>query len=131
MVKMFLLFSHTLTEAQKEEASVRFNIDEFIKLPDKLQNIWSHVPSEGDIPEEYLNEIVKFVSDNKAEKNYALIEGEYGLVYIMVRWCMKNNIVPIYATTKRIYKSSDNEDGSITGTHIFRHVAFRLYKDIY
>ena len=30
MVRMFLLFSYTLTEAQKEEASVRFKIDEFI-----------------------------------------------------------------------------------------------------
>lgn len=131
MTKMFLLFSHKLLESQKKEAMLRFNVDEFIKLPDRLQNSWSDVPPQGDILKGYLDEIINFINLNKSERNYALVEGEYGVTYAMVRWCIKNGIIPIYAAAKRVYKSVCNNDGSIREMHIFRHVAFRLYKDVY
>lgn len=131
MTKMFLVFSHKLLKSQKEEAILRFNVEEFVKLPNSLQNKWSIISPQGDIAKGYLDGIINFVNSNKSEKNYALVEGEYGLTYAMVRWCMKNDVIPLYATTKRIYRSSYNIDGSINGTHVFKHVTFRVYKNIY
>ncbi|MCC9296707.1 CRISPR-associated protein Csx20 [Clostridium sp. WLY-B-L2] len=131
MTKMFLLFSHKLLESQKEEAMSRFNVDKFIELPGKLRNKWSDVPSQGDIPKGYLDEIINFINLNKSERNYALVEGEYGIIYVMVQWCIKNKVIPLYAAAKRVYKSFCNSDGSISEIHIFKHVTFRLYKDVY
>ena len=43
MKKMFLLFSHKLTEIQREDAIKSLNIETFVSLPEKLQNYWSNV----------------------------------------------------------------------------------------
>jgi len=37
MKKMFLVFSHSLTQSQREDAVSNFGIDEFVTLPDELK----------------------------------------------------------------------------------------------
>jgi Tfp pilus assembly pilus retraction ATPase PilT len=40
--KMILLFSHTLTDKQKEDAKQKWQVD-FVYLPKELQRIWSDI----------------------------------------------------------------------------------------
>lgn len=128
ITKLFLLFSHKLTSDQIKEAKERFNIDEFMYLPDCLQSIWSDVPPHGEISENYLDDIKEFILSNAGDTNYVLVMGEYGLTYSMVNWCFDNGYIPFYATTRRIYESKENEDGSVNNIHVFKHVSFRKYK---
>jgi hypothetical protein len=125
---MFLLFSHKLTQRQIEEAKLRFKIDEFISLPDKLQDIWSNVPPEGELNDDYLSEIKSFILNSVSEKSYAIIEGDYGSTFEMVCWCFKNNIIPLYSTSKRIFNEFIKGDGTVENKHLFKHINFRLYK---
>jgi len=128
MTTLFLVFSHKLTREQLEEANERFKVDKFIYLPEDLQSKWSNVPAQNDLPETYLDNIKEFLLLNMSEKNYVLVMGEYGLTYLMVNWCFENGFIPLYTTTNREYEAEVNQDGSIINKHIFKHIAFRLYK---
>lgn len=128
MVKFFLLFSHNLTEDQVVEAQQNFKVEKFIEFPEDIRKLWSNIPPEGDINTESLKKIKIFIENNKSDRDYVLIQGDFGATYMMVNWCFDNNLIPIYATTKRGYTSEETDDGSIINKHIFKHVNFRLYR---
>lgn len=46
MRKMFLLFSHTFAQPQKNDAISSLDVSEFIELPDTLQTLWSNISAE-------------------------------------------------------------------------------------
>jgi hypothetical protein len=125
--KIFLLFSHKLTEAQSKELKERFNITEFISLPDELQKLWSNFPPEGDFPVELAKKFLKFLKENGDEGDYVLVQGEFGLVCHIVSWCLDNKMIPIYSTTKRIFIDEVQPDGTIKNIHFFKHINFRKY----
>lgn len=127
MIKLFLLFSHDLTDEQHQEIKNRFKVDEIIKLPQGIQEGWSNIPPKGEINTEYFNNIMEFLKQNAGEKNYAVVQGEFGAIYIMVNWCFENGFVPIYSTTKRVYEKEILDDGTILNKHFFKHVNFRHY----
>lgn len=129
MTKMFLIFSHRLTEDQVEEAKKNFNVTEFVYLPEDLQYIWSNVPPDGKLDKGYLDGIKNFLLLNSKENDYVLVQGEYGATYLMVKWCFENNLIPIYSTTKRVYEFTKNDNGTIENKHTFKHVNFRLYEN--
>lgn len=126
-MKLILLFSHTLTDEQIKEAEDEMNIEEFIYLPKELQYIWSNIPPEGELPLDLLKKIKDFILKNANTGDYVLIQGDFGATYHMVEWSKLNNFVPVYATSKREYKSEINENGIVTNIHIFKHVNFRRY----
>lgn len=128
MKRMALLFSHDLTKEQIKEANERFNVVEFIKLPEKLQVKWSNVPPEGELNELYFDDFKKFIEENLKEGDFVLIQGDFGATLYMVNWAFKKRFVPVYATTVRKYESFKDEDGSVKNIHYFKHVNFRLYK---
>ena len=128
MIKMFLLFSHNLTEDQVVEAQQKFKVEKFIEFPEDIRKLWANIPPEGDINTESLKKIKIFIENNKSDRDYVLIQGDFGATYMMVNWCFDNNLIPIYATTKRVYTSEETADGSIINKHTFKHVNFRLYR---
>jgi hypothetical protein len=128
MRKIFLLFSHNLTDEQVKELKDRFGICSIISLPKDLQNLWSNFPPENDFPEKLANIFIKFLKENSSIDDFVLIQGEFGLVFYMVDWCLKNRRIPIYSTTKRIFKEENQPDGSIKNIHIFKHINFRKYR---
>lgn len=125
MKKLFLLFSHKLTNDQINDAKDRLNIIEYRYLPDNLQNIWSNIPEDDENIEMLFMDYIK---ENASIGDYILIEGEYGIVYKMVKWSIENNYIPIYSYTKRQYKSITLEDGTVENRHYFKHIKFKEYK---
>lgn len=124
--KLFLLFSHELTGTQVKEAEEELGIENFIYLPKKLQHKWSEVPTE-DLQEDYLKDIKNFVLNVSKVGDYVLVQGEYGITYKMVNWCLSKKLIPIYSATRREYSCVKKEDGSIENRHIFRHIRFKKY----
>ena len=128
MRKMFLLFSHRLTEEQKEQAKEEFDIERFVILPTELQQIWSRI--DPDIPtlKEVLQPIADFFQKETEQDDYALIQGDFGAVCIMVGLAKELSVIPVYATTKREAIEYIDADGKVVKKSIFKHRRFREYE---
>lgn len=125
-MKLILLFSHKLTESQKQDAKDTLNIDEFIYLPSDLQNIWSQIPANIYDISPYLNQIKEYIQANTNQGNYILIQGDFGATYKMIEYAKEINIIPIYSTNSR--ESIEEEiDGKVVKKSIFVHNIFRRY----
>ncbi len=126
-IKLFLLFSHSLTPEQRSEASERFGITECIAMPQELQAAFSSVTPDGELDTTLLENLTKWLSDNAVCGDYALIQGEYGVTYYLIEYCFSHDIIPIYATTRRECEEHRHENGVIQKIQHFKHVTFRLY----
>lgn len=124
---MILLFSHKLTEEQKEKAKEEFKISEFIYLPDDLQNKWSSIDPSLDNIDEELTDIKSWILKTCNANDYVLIQGDYGAMHKMVNFSREEKLIPIYSTSQRQAKEVRNYDGKIEISHIFQHVRFRKY----
>ena len=64
---------------------------------------------------------------NTNKNDVLIVQGEFGSTFMIVDFALKNNLIPLYATTKRIAK--ENIEGEIVHReYIFEHVCFKEYK---
>ncbi|MEO1927266.1 MAG: CRISPR-associated protein Csx20 [Nautiliaceae bacterium] len=125
MKRMFLIFSHKLTDEQIKDAKGNLGIEEFVYLPENLQKIWSNIPPEIEDIKPLLEDIKQFLRENANSGDVVLIQGDFGAVVGMVEF-VRNWLIPIYATTKRVSKEIE-KDGKIVKVSEFKHVRFRKY----
>jgi len=123
--KLYLLFSHTLTEEQVTDAQERFGIDEIVPLPKALLELWAHVPAESEKVKPYLKEIFNYL-DHVTEDDYVLVQGDFGATYLAVNYVKGKGATPIYATTQRNVVEKQEGNKSIK-TSIFKHIRYRVY----
>ena len=126
MKKMFLLFSHNLTKLQENDAIETFKIEEFVNLPQNLQNTWSGIPSNLENLNDYLMEIKTFLKENSNFGDIALIQGDFGATYSLVNFSKDLGLVPVYATTNRVIEEF-KENGKTIKKSVFEHIKFREY----
>lgn len=127
MKNLILLFSHSLTDDQKEDAKQHWDIENFVALPTDLQTIFSNVPADLETINQYLEPIEKWLLENTQKDDLVLIQGDFGAVYHLVNFVKNNNLFPIYATTERKSIETSQPDGSIKTERIFKHKRFRSY----
>ena len=125
-MKMFLLFSHKLTDEQIKDAKENLGVKEFVYLPENLQERFSNIPPEIDDIKEYANIFLKFLKENASKDDYILIQGDFGVVFWVVEFCKENNLKAVYATTKRVVKEK-NINGKVVKISEFKHIKFRFY----
>ena len=125
-MKMFLFFSHKLTPEQIKDAKENLGIEEFIYLPENLQKKFSNVPPEIDNIKEYSEDFINFLKENSSNKDYVLIQGDFGVVFWVVEYCKKNNLKAVYSTTKRVVRE-EKIGGKIVKISEFKHIKFRFY----
>jgi hypothetical protein len=128
MRQVFLLFSHQLTPTQKDELKNKYKVDKIIYLPAELQDIWSNIPPELPSIKDYLQDILIWLKENSKPKDLVLVQGEFGAVFILVNFCMKEGLIPIYATTKREVSEEILKDGTVQLSRKFSHVRFREFE---
>jgi len=128
MKKMLLIFSHNLTPEQKEDGEKNLSVKEFITLPYDLQSIWSQIPPEGEI-DETVRFFIEWIKNHAEKGDFVLIQGEFGTTFALADWCLREGLVPVYSTTRRVYEQTE-EDGQIVNRHVFRHVRFREYRRV-
>lgn len=126
MTSMFLLFSHSLTDEQIDDAKNTLGVDEFVSLPDSIQQAWSSVPPELDGVGGYAEAFYEFLSHRAKKGDFVLISGDFGLCYLLVQWCKVHDFIPVYATTKRDTEEIETSKG-IERKSTFKHVRFRRY----
>ena len=127
MKKMFLLFSHRLTESQIQEATEKFGVGEFVYLPDALQSLWSRVPTDIESLREYIEPIKAFVKLNAKKGDIVLVQGDFGMVFSMVIFSKKIELIPVYATTERKIEEYV-ENGQSVKKSVFEFRRFREYE---
>lgn len=126
--KLILLFSHKLTESQKDDAIKSLGVTQFVDMPDNLQQKWSNVPPELENISIFLTDIRFWLMDVIEGNDYILIQGDFGATYYFVNWAFSNKLVPVYSTTRRIHQETTNSDGSIDIKKTFVHEIFRQYQ---
>lgn len=127
MKKIILLFSHKLSDAQKNELSNSWHVESFVYLPDELQKIWSNISPDLESLHEIVNPIKEFLKEHADEKDLVLVQGDFGACYTMVNYAKNLKLTPVYATTKRIAQEFI-EDGKTIKKSIFEHGRFREYE---
>ncbi len=127
MRKVILLFSHTLSDEQISEAKLNYDVEEFMYLPKNLQNLWSSIEPELETISEVLTPLKNFLIQNSEKDDLVLVQGDFGAVFIMVDFCFKHNLVPIYATTQRVVKEYE-QDNRLVKKSIFTFGRFRKYE---
>lgn len=125
--RMFLIFSHRLTDMQKHQAETELGIEDFVYLPENLSQKWSNVPPDIETLDEYLYDLLVWLDENSSEGDYVLVQGDYGATFMVVTYCLKRKLIPVYATTRRVVRER-NEGGKVITVREFEHVDFRRYK---
>ncbi len=125
--RIFLIFSHELTEEQRADLIKNWQVEEFVSLPAELQGLWSGVPPHLEGLAAYLAPLFRWLAQQAREGDLALVQGEFGAVYLTVKRAFELNLVPIYATTRREVQEKRLADGSVRQERVFRHVRFRVY----
>ena len=125
-MKLFLLFSHKLTDEQIKDAKENLGVNKFVYLPEDLQYKFSNVPPEIENIKDYSKDFKEFLANNAKKQDFVLIQGDFGIVFQMVEFCKENNLKAIYSTTKRVVKEQVI-NGKIIKTSEFRHIRFRNY----
>jgi len=123
---MILLFSHQLTENQKEDAHQNWDIESFIALPEKLQKLWSNIDPDLESVSDYLDPVRTFLESTAEEGDVILIQGDFGACYNLVEHTKSSNMLPVYATTRRLIEEY-TENGKSIKKSIFEHRRFRRY----
>lgn len=126
---LFLIFNHTFTPEQAEDARQSLGVETIVSMPDAVRDIWGQVPPDRPAIADYLEPVRRWLADQARPRDYVLVQGDFGACYLMVRFAFATDLIPIYATTRREADETVQPDGSVTLTHRFRHVAFRRYGD--
>jgi len=126
MKKLFLLFSHTLTPIQEQDAKESMGIEAFVKLPDDLQKLWSNIPPYLTTLDVYLEPLKSYILQNASKDDVFLIQGDFGGCYNMVNFVKSQGMMVVHSTTTRdVVEQTVN--GKVEKFSRFEHVIFRLY----
>lgn len=127
MKTLHLLFSHTLTPDQEADAQLSLGVEAFQSLSSELQKHFSNVPS--DLPDlsEYAQPLQDWLKQNAQVGDFALVQGDFGLAFLLVNYCKAIGVIPVYSTTERQSVEVKQEDGSVITQRIFKHKLFRKY----
>jgi hypothetical protein len=125
---VFLIFNHTLTQVQEEDARSSLAVDRVVPLPPELQELWSSIPP--DLPQiaPVLEPIKSWLRSESRRGDYVLIQGDFGATYLMVRFAAELGLIPVYSTTRRVASEEILPDGTVRRVHHFSHVIFRRYE---
>ena len=125
--RMFLLFSHVLTELQKKDAKESLGVGEFIEFPKELQKLWSNIPPKLPNLNSYLEPIFNYLKNNIKKDDYILVQGDFGATCKVAKLTKELNAKAVYATTNR--KVIEKKEGNrVYKESIFEHVRFREYE---
>ncbi len=127
MKKMFLLFSHNLTQIQIDDAKNNLDIEKFVSLSQDLQELWSNIPSDLIFIKEYLLPFKNFLTENSNFGDVVLIQGDFGAVYQMVNFANDLGLKAVYATTTRVIEEIVIDEKTVKKS-IFEHRRFREYE---
>lgn len=127
MPDLFLLFNHTITPAQKNQARQKLAVTNIVVPPAEISELWGALPAADKALLPCLQPVIAWLDQHAVKGDYVLIQGDFGACYLLVRHALEKGYIPVYATTERQAVEKGLEDGGVELTHTFRHVCFRRY----
>jgi hypothetical protein len=127
MTDLFLLFNHSLSAQQAEQAQQELGVTAIHEPPPEVSRLWANIPPEPASIREQLEPVCIWLADHVAAGDYVLVQGDFGACYLMVQYVAGLGAVPVYATTIRQAEEEHLADGSVRLTHRFRHVRYRTF----
>ncbi|MDR0407648.1 MAG: hypothetical protein LBH45_01845 [Campylobacteraceae bacterium] len=125
MKKLFMLMNHEMLQSQIKEAREILKVDEIINLSDK---VWANIDPNKEKIANDLSAYKKRLICEAKKGDYLLVQGDFGATYHMVNFAFAHELIPIYATTKRV-SVEKLIDGKIVTTREFMHARFREYEN--
>ncbi|MBT3386898.1 MAG: hypothetical protein HOG03_23990 [Desulfobacula sp.] len=125
--KILLLFNHQFTIGQEEDARRSLGVKTILALPDHLKKLWSQIPPEKESIEAFLMPIKDWTQRKASNRDYVLIQGDFGATYLMVNFAFEQGLLPVYATAVRKASEKIQSDGSVKMEHVFNFCRFRKY----
>jgi hypothetical protein len=127
MPNLLLLFNHTLTAGQEEDARKNLGVAEIILPSPPIRELWCQLAPDAARLVPLLEPVKDWLASQAAVGDYVLIQGDFGACFIMVKYSLKKGLVPLYSTTSRDAVEKHLADGTVELVHAFRHVCFRRY----
>jgi len=127
---LFLIFNHTVTALQEQDARTSLKVQRIVALPENLELVWNQIPPDLPGIAEHLAPIRDWLRDKAQPGDYVLIQGDFGACYIMVNFAFELGLVPVYSTTRREAVENHEPDGTVMLSHQFKHRIFRKYEKI-
>lgn len=127
MIQLFLVFNHTFTSNQQENAHRELGVENIIEPPQELRHRWATIPPEAPSLRSWLQPLCDWLAEQAQPGDYVLIQGDFGACYLLVCFALKHDLIPVYATTERHAREERLDDGRVKLEHTFDHVRFRRY----
>ena len=127
MRNMLILLNHRLSDEQVCDARKNLGIESFIKPSFSISEYWKNIDPSGKLFKEKLTEILDWINSDSQIGDYIVIQGEFGASFYIIEYSFNKGLVPVYATTKRVYAENSLKNNKIERKHVFRHVQFRRY----
>lgn len=126
MSQAFCLLNHELTQNQIKELKEEFNVSQIIYPSKELSQLWSQIPPSKRTDKTIINKIISMLEFAKKD-DVLIVQGDFASTFMIVDFALKNELIPICATTKRIAKES-RQGEVVKREYIFEHVCFRKYE---
>ena len=126
--KLFVAFSHTLTQAQIEDAKASLGVSSIVTLAEvapAMQAMFSQVSAYATTQDiiELAREIVSIALDSGATHFYVAGEPSLALHCSMIAHSCE--LVVVQSTTERKSVETHQPDGSVVKSAVFQHVQWR------
>jgi len=125
--RMFVLFSHKLTEKQERDVKESLGVLSIIYPPWEVQRILMDIPAQAENVKEIIKPVIVWLESHLKVNDYVLIQGEFGTTFLLVDMVFRKGGIPIYSTTKRYHREAVHGDNVII-EKIFEHERFRVYE---
>lgn len=126
MIKAFCLLNHELTQNQILEMKESFKVESIIYPPEELSKKWSQIPAEKNLNKSLISDVTNWLS-SAGKGDFLIVQGEFGSTFMIADYALKNELVPLYAVTKRVAKEQRNGE-IVSRQYVFEHVCFRKYE---
>lgn len=124
MSRVFCLMNHSLTKKQIAELTDVYKCKEIVYPEETVSSLWSQVNSTNE--KDVIQSVIFWLKAAK-DGDYLIIQGEFGLTFTLVDYALKEKLIPIYATSKRIAKESRVGE-TVHREYIFEHICFKKYE---
>jgi len=128
MTTFHLIFNHTLTERQENEARERWGIERVLYPPSEIRSVWGGIPPDLEIEEvdAYLVPVWRYLAEKISPGDPVLVQGDPGAVCLAIGRLRKLGAMPVYATTRRVVREVRIGE-RVEKRSVFEHVRFRKY----
>ena len=127
MSSLFLIFNHSMTQDQIQDAKQSLGVNNIIEMPEELKKVWSQIPPAPASINNILDPIKEWLASSAKPLDYVLIQGDFGASYLLIQFALSHDLIPLYSTTARQAVESMQPDGRMKVEHLFKHQIFRKY----